>query len=91
MSGGDVEIDAELVAPGLGLDVPTFRRLMAAGQVSVLCERGTGDDTGLVRGTFHHGGRRVRIVVDAQGRPVAPVEAGDDARTARGRTGGGAP
>lgn len=91
MSGDDVAIDAELVAPGLGLDVPTFRRLMAAGRISLLCERGTGDDAGLVRGTFHHGSRRVRIVVDRDGRPTGPVEAGDDARSARARSSGPPP
>ena len=66
-----VEIDPALVAPGLGLDVATFRRLMAEQRIPVLCERGTGADAGYVRGTFYYAGRRVRIVVDRHGRPVA--------------------
>ncbi len=66
----EIEIDAGLVAGGLGLDVDAFRELMSTRKVSVLCERGTGDDAGLYRATFYHGGRRVRLVVDADGRPV---------------------
>lgn len=68
-----VEVDAELIAPGLGLDVASFRRLMADQHIAVLCERGTGPDAGHVRGTFYYRGRRVRIVVDADGLPVGPA------------------
>lgn len=68
-----IEVDAALIAPGLGLDVDGFRRLMAAQRIAVLCERGTGADAGRVRGTFYYAGRRVRIVVDAAGTPVAPA------------------
>lgn len=68
-----IEVDAALIAPGLGLDVDGFRRLMAARRIAVLCERGTGADAGRVRGTFYYAGRRVRIVVDAAGTPVAPA------------------
>lgn len=68
-----IEVDAALIAPGLGLDVDGFRRLMAAQRIAVLCERGTGADAGRVRGTFYYAGRRVRIVVDAAGNPVAPA------------------
>ena len=66
----DIEIDAALVAPGLGLDVERFRELMSVRKVSVLCERGTGEDAGLYRATFYHGQRRLRMVVDASGTPV---------------------
>lgn len=78
-----VEIDPALVAPGLGLDVPAFRELMADRRISTLCERGTGPDAGLIRGTFYHSGRRVRLVVDAAGRPVEPPVADDVAVAAR--------
>ena len=69
-----VEIDGALVARGLGLDVEAFRKLMDARQLTVLCERGTGEDAGLYRASFYHEGRRVRLVVDAEGRPRGPVE-----------------
>ena len=66
----EVEIDAALVADGLGLEVDEFRRLMEQRRISVLCERGTGEDAGLYRATFYHGQRRLRMVVDASGTPV---------------------
>lgn len=65
-----VEIDAALVAPGLALELDEFRRLMEQGGISVLCERGIGEDAGLYRASFYHGGRRVRLVVDGNGAPV---------------------
>lgn len=65
-----IEIDGALVADGLGLEVDAFRRLMEIRKISVLCERGTGADAGLFRASFYHGGRRLRLVVDADGRPV---------------------
>lgn len=68
----DIEVDGAVVAGGLGLPVADFRALMADGKVRVLCERGTGEDAGLYRASFYHEGRRVRIVVDAQGRVVDP-------------------
>ncbi|GGK03978.1 DUF6522 family protein [Luteimonas terricola] len=66
----DIEIDGDLVARGLGLDVERFRELMALRKISVLCERGTGEDAGLYRASFYHEGRRMRLVVDAEGQPV---------------------
>ncbi|TZF90491.1 DUF6522 family protein [Cognatilysobacter lacus] len=66
----DISIDAGLVAPLLGLDVLTFRALMADGHISVLCERGVGEDSGRYRATFYHRDRRARLVVDANGEPL---------------------
>lgn len=66
-----VEVDGALVARGLGLEVDAFRRLMDDRKVTVLCERGTGEDEGLYRATFYYADKRVRLVVDAEGRPVA--------------------
>jgi len=65
-----VEVDGALVARGLGLEVEAFRKLMDDRQVTVLCERGTGEDAGLYRASFYYAGKRVRLVVDADGRPV---------------------
>lgn len=70
----EVEIDAALVADGLGLEVEEFRRLMEQRKISVLCERGTGEDAGLYRASFYHGQRRVRMVVDASGTPVGDAQ-----------------
>ena len=69
-----VEIDGALVARGLGLETDAFRKLMEDRQVTVLCERGTGEDAGLVRASFYYAGKRVRLVVDANGEPCGPPE-----------------
>lgn len=66
-----IEIDAARIAHGLGLEVTAFRELMANRKVTVLCERGTGDDAGRWRASFHYGGRRVRLVVDLDGKVLA--------------------
>lgn len=70
-----IEIDAALVAGGLGLGIAQFRQLMDDRKITVLCERGTGADAGLYRASFYHAGKRVRLVVDGTG---VPVPSGDD-------------
>ena len=65
-----IEIDGALVARGLGLAVPAFQQLMDDRKITVLCERGTGDDAGLYRASFYYEGKRFRLVVDASGTPV---------------------
>lgn len=65
-----IEIDAALVAPALGLELDQFRTLMERRQITVLCERGTGEDAGNYRASFYYGERRVRLVVDRYGRVV---------------------
>ncbi len=65
-----IEVDGAVVACELGLDVAVFRQLMDAEKITVLCERGTGEDEGTWRVSFYHDGRRARFVVDAQGRIV---------------------
>ena len=66
-----LEIDGAMVARELGLETGQFRQLMADGKISVLCEKGTGEDSGTWRASFFHGKRRARFVVDSRGRPVA--------------------
>ena len=66
-----IEVDGAMVAQGLGLEVDTFRRLMDERKITLLCERGVGEDEGLHRASFYHGKRRARFVVDSRGRPVA--------------------
>lgn len=70
-----IEVDGASVAEGLGLDPRDFRRLMDQRRISVLCERGTGEHAGLYRASFYHAGRRLRLVVDGDGRPVEPPQA----------------
>lgn len=66
-----IELDGALVARGLGLAPEVFRRLMDERRITLLCERGTGEDAGLYRASFYHGSRRLRLVVDATGQVVA--------------------
>ena len=66
-----IEVDAARIAAGLGLDVDAFRKLMEHRKITVLCERGTGEDSGRWRASFYHDGRRVRLVVDAGGNILA--------------------
>jgi hypothetical protein len=65
-----VEIDGALVARGLGLALAEFRQLMEHRKITVLCERGRGEDAGLYRASFYHDGKRVRLVVDGDGHPI---------------------
>lgn len=65
-----LEIDGARVAARLGLDVDTFRQRMDRGQVTVLCERGTGEDAGTWRATFYAERRRARFLIDTRGRVV---------------------
>jgi hypothetical protein len=41
-----IEIEGAVVALALGLDIDVFRQLMADRKITVLCERGTGEDNG---------------------------------------------
>ena len=66
-----VEVDARLVAEGLGLDPAQVPAMVADRRIATLCERGTGEDAGLFRFTFYHRGQRFRLVTDAHGEPVA--------------------
>lgn len=68
MSNPAIDIDGELVARTLEMDVEAFRKLMNDGKISVLCERGTGEDAGRYRASFYYAGKRARFVVDETGR-----------------------
>ena len=68
-----VEIDGALVARELDLPLQDFRQLMENGKITVLCERGTGEDVGLYRASFYYKGKRARLVVDNEGQPQASV------------------
>ena len=66
-----------MLAAGFGMEVEAFRRLMNERRITVLCERGIGDDEGLVRATFYYDRTRVRLVVDGTGQPVTRLEVAD--------------
>lgn len=62
-----VELDARIVAEGLGITPEQVEADRLAGTITTLCERGIGIDAGLLRVTFYRGKRRLRLVMDAQG------------------------
>ena len=64
----EMEIEAGIVAAGLGIDTGRLQALMRAGKVSVLCERGVGEDQGCHRVTYYQGDRRFRMLIDRSGR-----------------------
>jgi len=64
---GDLEIDASVIAEGLGITLPLLRQQMRAGEITSLAERGTDADNGRHRLTFFSAHRRFRLVVDAEG------------------------
>ena len=65
--GDDVTVDAELLAPHLGLSVPALRQAMNAGEVRTLVERGEDEDAGRMRLTFRYGGIHFSVMREADG------------------------
>ena len=64
---GTVEIDASVVAEGLGIALPLLKTQMRAGKITSQSERGVDDDSGRYRLTFFSEHRRFRVVVDQAG------------------------
>jgi hypothetical protein len=64
---GVVEVEASLIAEGLGLELPQFRKQMQAGKITSRSERGTEADLGRHRLTFFSEHRRFRLIVDDSG------------------------
>ena len=64
---GAVQVDASLIAEGLGITLPSLRQQMQAGEITSLAERGTDADSGRHRLTFFSAHRRFRLVIDAEG------------------------
>jgi hypothetical protein len=64
---GAMQIDAAIVAEGLGLTPSLLREEMRAGRITSLAERGIDADSGRHRLTFFSRNRRFRVVVDDTG------------------------
>jgi hypothetical protein len=78
---GAVQIDAAIVAEGLGLALPLLQREMRAGKITSFAERGVDADSGRHRLTFLSEHRRFRIVVDQTGAIIqrSALDFGDSA------------
>ena len=64
---GAIQVDAVVVAQGLGLHPDFLLECMRDGRVTSLCETGSGEDSGRFRLTFFSGNRRFRLVADDSG------------------------
>lgn len=70
----EIEIDGEKIASALELTADEFRQLIDDQKIAQLCERGTGVDEGLYRATFYYRQKRVRLVVNREGRTIGAIE-----------------
>jgi hypothetical protein len=67
---GAFSVDADIVAAGLVIEPAFVQPLMRDGQITSVCERGTGEDAGRYRLTFFHGNRAFHLVVDEEGQII---------------------
>jgi hypothetical protein len=76
---GVIQVEASVIAEGLGLALPQFRKQMQAGNITSLPERGTDADNGRHRLTFFSEHRRFRLVVDEGGTVIqrSAIDFGD--------------
>lgn len=64
---GGIQIDATVVAKGLGIAPTDLMELLRGGKITSLCERGIDEDAGNYRLTFFSENRRLRLVVHEGG------------------------
>src|SRR4029453_1686515 len=78
---GIVQIDAAIVAEGLGLAPSLLQEEMRAGRITSLAERGVDADSGRHRLTFFSEHRRFRVVIDETGAIIqrSAIDFGDSA------------
>jgi len=78
---GAVQIDAAIVAEGLGLALPLLQEEMRRGKITSFAERGVDADSGRHRLTFFSEHRRFRVVVDQTGAIIqrSALDFGDSA------------
>jgi hypothetical protein len=63
-------IDAAIIGESLGIDPSAVQARMREGKIRSLCERGVDKDAGRYRLTFFFENRRVRLVLDEQGKII---------------------
>ncbi len=68
IAGGEIVIDAGLLAPLLDVAAADLSDLMRSKAVTGICERGVDADEGHYRLSFFYRNRRVRLNVDPAGR-----------------------
>ncbi len=63
----DIQVDASVIAEGLGIAPSLLREEMRAGRITAISERGVDADSGRRRLTFLSENRRFRLVVGEDG------------------------
>ncbi len=63
----DIQVDASVIAEGLGMTPSLLQEAMRAGRITTISERGVDADRGRHRLTFLSENRRFRLVVDDDG------------------------
>lgn len=67
LEDGGIQVDATIVAEGLGIDPALVQERMRQGKITTLYERGIDEDEGRHRLTFFSESRRLRLLVDEKG------------------------
>ena len=70
ISGGQITIDAEVLAPKLGLSIEALKENMANGLVTIIVEADVNEEAGRTRLTFRYRAQVWRVVVEVDGRLV---------------------
>ena len=65
---GTLHVDAAVVAAALRISPDALRAALHSGTVTSRCEAGVDEDAGRFRLTFFSTNRRLRLIVDANGR-----------------------
>jgi len=64
---GAIQVDARVVAKGLGIEPPQVMAGLRDGEIQTLSEKGVDEDAGRYRLTFFSRTRRFRLIVDENG------------------------
>ena len=67
IADGEITVDAELLAPKLGLSAEALKAEMRKGIVSSVAETGINEDAGRTRVTFRYRTRAWTVVIDPDG------------------------
>ena len=73
IANGEITIDAELLAPKLGLSADLLKSEMRKGIVYSVAETGINEDVGRTRLTFRYRSRAWTVVVDFDGNVVESI------------------
>ena len=65
---GEITVEAEALAPKLGLSIEALKENMAKGLVMSVTETGENEDAGRTRLTFRYRSRVWRVVIESDGR-----------------------